>query len=107
MDIDECHHEWDILINEYMPVVESIRKHHPCKECGLINYKSQSFSLKIGELIVLIKDIFEEYGIRRSRINLYVDLIKHMKHDGIRDEDIIETVMSEEGKTQIDINYLF
>ncbi|ABE53098.1 hypothetical protein [Methanococcoides burtonii] len=60
MEIDNCHHEWDHTQNEYLPVVESIKKHHACKDCGLINHSPQTTHLKTGKLIALIKEMFEK-----------------------------------------------
>jgi|LGVE01.1.fsa_nt_gb hypothetical protein len=96
MDIDDCCHEWDCYIDEYLPVSESIQKHHPCKECGLINYRPPSTQLKTGALIVLIKDLFEQSSIARGKIRIYIDRIKQMKRDGVKDDDIIEAIMKEE-----------
>ncbi len=79
-----------------MPVTESIQKHHACKECGLINYRSQNNQLKTGALIVLIKELFEKSGIVIGRIRIYADRIKQMKREGIKDDDIIEAIMIEE-----------
>ena len=97
MDIDNCYHEWDVFIDEFLPINKSIQKHHPCRKCGLINYRPQNMQLKTGALIVLIKDMFEQSNIPRSRIHIYVDRIKQMKRDGTRDDDIIETIILEEG----------
>lgn len=97
MDINDCYHEWDFYIDEYLPVSESIQKHHPCKECGLINYSPHNNQLKTGALIVLIKDLFEQSSIMRGRIRIYIDRIKQMKREGIKDDDIIEAIMMEEG----------
>ena len=96
MDIDDCCHEWACYIDEYLPVNESIQKHHPCKECGLINYRPQNNQLKTGALIVLIKDLFEQSGIARGKIRNYIDRIKQMKREGIADDNIIEEIMMEE-----------
>lgn len=94
MDIDECSHEWDFTINEYVPVIESIRKHHPCKECGVINNRPEMRQLKTGDLIVLIKELFEKYDIPRSRMRDHIEQIKQMKRDNVHDDDIIATIMS-------------
>ena len=72
------------------------KKHHACKECGLINYRPQNNQLKTGALIVLIKELFEKSSIARGRIRIYVDRIKQMKREGIKDDDIIEAIMMEE-----------
>ena len=95
MDIDECSHEWDFTINEYVPVIESIRKHHPCKECGVINYRPEMRQLKTGDLIVLIKEMCEKCDLPSSRIRGHIEQIKQMKRDGVLDDVIIDTVMSE------------
>ena len=96
MVIDDCCHEWDYYINKYLPVSESIQKHYACKKCGLINYRPQNNQLKTGALIVLIKDLFEQSSIARGRIRIYVDRIKQMKREGIKDDDIIKAIMMEE-----------
>ncbi|WP_445475526.1 hypothetical protein ACT9XH_01915 [Methanococcoides methylutens] len=94
MEIDNCHHEWDYAQNEYLPVVESIKKHHPCKDCGLINNHPQTTQLKTGKLIALIKEMFEKNDVPRGQIRDHIEKIKQMKRDGTDDHAIIYTIMS-------------
>lgn len=94
MNIEECGHEWDFSVNEYLPVSLSTRKHHPCKGCGLIDFKLPSSHLKTGKLIALIKVMFENYGIKRSGIKQYTDEIKEMKRNCMDDNSIIEIILS-------------
>ncbi|MCD4703636.1 MAG: hypothetical protein K8R64_04995 [Methanosarcinaceae archaeon] len=95
MDIDNCHHEWNYEQDEYLPVRDSAKKHHPCKECGIINYRPQQPSMKTGKLICVIKELFEQNGISRGWIRQHTDHIKQMKRDGADDEHIIHTIMSD------------
>ncbi|MEL4304543.1 hypothetical protein [Methanococcoides sp. LMO-2] len=97
MDIDNCHHEWNYDQHEYLPVVESIKKHHACKDCGLINNRHYTTQLKTGKLIGLIKEILEKNDIPRSQIRDHTEMIKQMKRDGVNDNIIIHTVLSEVG----------
>jgi len=95
MNIDNCQHRWDITADEYLPVSKSINRHHPCKECGLINYMPQKTQLKTGKLIVLIKEMFEQYEIPRNQMRHYTDRIKQMKREGLTDDRIIGTIIAE------------
>lgn len=94
MRMEECGHEWDFSVNEYMPVSLSVRKHHPCKDCGLIDFKPPNSQLKTGKLIALIKVTFDNYGIKRSEIQQYTGSIKEMKRNGMDDNSIIEIILS-------------
>ena len=94
MHIDECCHDWDFTTNEYLPIIESIRKHHPCKECGLIDNHPERRQLKTGALIGLIKEMFERYGIPRNMIRDHTENIKQMKCEGVPDDIIIDTILS-------------
>ena len=93
--IDNCHHNWDVDTNEYLPISVSLKRHHSCKDCGLINYLPPKTQLKTGKLIVLIKDMFEQCGIPRNQIRDYTYKIKQMKREGVSDDTIIDTIMSE------------
>ncbi len=94
MEMYNCQHEWNYTQNEYLPVVESIKKHHACKECGMINYCPQTIQLKTGKLIALIKEMFEKNGVPRGQIRDHIEKIKQMKRDGTDDNTIINTIMS-------------
>jgi hypothetical protein len=106
MKIDNCQHEWDYTKNEYLPIIESIKKHHACKDCGLINNLPQDSQMKTGKLIALIKELFEKNGIPRSSIRDHAEDIKNMKRQGYDDRSIIHQVMFEVTHrcTQIDLN---
>jgi hypothetical protein len=94
MNVDNWHHDWDYTQNEYLPVVESIKIHHACKDCGLINNHPQTIQLKTGKLIALIKETFEKNDVPRGQIRDHIEMIKQMKRDGANDHAIIYTIMS-------------
>jgi len=92
MKMDNCTHDWDLFLSEYLPVILSTKRHHPCKDCGLINFKPPNSRLKTGKLISLIKIMFEDHGIQRSRINQYTAEIKEMKRSDLDDKSIIDII---------------
>ena len=94
MKMDNCTHDWDLFLSEYLPVILSTKRHHPCKDCGLINFKPPNSRLKTGKLISLIKIMFEDHGIQRSRINQYTAEIKEMKRSDLDDKSIIYIIIS-------------
>ncbi|MBI9030484.1 hypothetical protein JEZ13_00570 [bacterium] len=75
-------------------MVESIKKHHACNECGLINNHPQKTQLKTGKLIAMIKEMFEKNNVPRGQIRDHTENIKQMKRDGANDHAIIYTIMS-------------
>ena len=95
MKMDDCQHTWDYTKNEYLPIIESIKKHHACKGCGLINNLPQDGQMKTGKLITLIKELLEENGIPRSSIREHTEEIKKMKQQGYDDLSIVHQVMAE------------
>jgi hypothetical protein len=51
--------------------------------------------MKTGKLIMLIKELLEQNGVPRGSIRKHTDNIKKMKQQGLADQTIIHTVMSD------------